>query len=220
MSNEHTKPEAFDPANDSNGGAEAIFEAEAEACAQQDAGETADAISPLLNQIAQLQSQVQEERERALRAIADLENFRKRLVRDKEEIRRKATADVIEDLLPALDNFQIGLQHAQKAQTGADVAKGFEFIVSQVNQILTGHGLAMLSPAVGDAFDHHVHEAVGHEPSDTTPDHHVLRLMRTGYSLNDRLLRPASVVVSSGAAQDGTGNGKDGAATGGGQAQT
>lgn len=204
MSNEHTKDisEASEPVNNSNGEAEALFEAEAEACAQQEAGETADAISPLLNQIAQLQSQVQEERERALRAIADLENFRKRLVRDKEEIRRKATADVIEDLLPALDNFQIGLQHAQKAQTGADVAKGFEFIVSQVNQILTGHGLATISPATGDAFDHHIHEAVGHEPSDSTPDHHILRLMRTGYSLNERLLRPASVIVSSGAASD------------------
>lgn len=163
-----------------------------------DLGEASEAITPLLTQISQLQAQVQAERERALRAVADLENFRKRLVREKEEIRRKALSDIVEDLLPALDNFQIGLQHAEKAQTGADVAKGFEFIVAQVNQILGGHGLTAVNPAVGEAFDHHVHEAVGHEASDTTPDHHVLRIMRTGYSLNGRLLRPASVVVSSG----------------------
>lgn len=166
----------------------------------EDLGDSSDALAPLLAQIAQLQAQVQEERARALRAVADLENFRKRLLRDKEEIRRKATSDVIEDLLPALDNFQIGLQHAEKAQTGADVAKGFEFIVSQVNQILGGHGLVSVSPSVGDAFDHHIHEAVGHEPSDTVADHHVLRVMRVGYSLNERLLRPASVIVSSGPA--------------------
>lgn len=203
MSNEHNKdiPHAAQPASEYSEAAEATLEAEAQACAQQDPAETNDAISPLLDQIAQLQNQVQEERERALRAIADLENFRKRLVREKEEIRRKATADVVEDLLPALDNFQIGLQHAEKAQNGADVAKGFEFIVSQVNQILGSHGLNAITPAVGEAFDHHVHEAVGHEPSDAIPDHHVLRLMRTGYVLNERLLRPASVVVSSGNGQ-------------------
>lgn len=199
MSNEHSK-DTPQTATDCNETTKATLDAEAETCAQSDTAEAAGGVSALLEQIGQLQNQLQEERERTLRAIADLENFRKRLVRDKEEIRRKATADVIEDLLPALDNFQIGLQHAEKAQTGADVAKGFEFIVSQVGQILAGHGLSPIAPGVGEVFDHHKHEAVGHEPSDATPDHHVLRLMRTGYALNERLLRPASVVVSSGPA--------------------
>ncbi|WP_309384751.1 nucleotide exchange factor GrpE [Cerasicoccus frondis] len=163
-----------------------------------------DGVSALLVQIEQLQADLQAQKDKTLRAVADLDNYRRRVAREKDDLRKNVESGVIEDLLPALDNFQIGLDHAAKAQSGADVAKGFEFIVTQINQILEQRGLTQVAPKPGDEFDHHQHEAVGHEASDTIADHHIIKVMRSGYQLNDRLLRPASVVVSSGPAEAST----------------
>ncbi|MEO0796461.1 MAG: nucleotide exchange factor GrpE [Verrucomicrobiota bacterium] len=156
----------------------------------------------LLEQIEKLQIELNEQKERNLRSVADLDNFRRRVAREKDDLRKRVEADVIEDLLPAMDNFQIGLEHAAKAQSGADVAKGFEFIVTQIQGILEQRGLTQVAPKVGDEFNHHQHDAVGHEVSDEIPDHHILKVMRAGYQLKDRLLRPASVTVSSGPANN------------------
>ncbi|WP_269542255.1 nucleotide exchange factor GrpE [Cerasicoccus fimbriatus] len=160
-----------------------------------------DGVGALLAQIEQLQADLQAQKDKTLRAVADLDNYRRRVAREKDDLRKAVESGVIEDLLPAIDNFQIGLEHAAKAQSGADVAKGFEFIVTQINQILEQRGLTQVAPAPGDEFDHHQHEAVGHEASDEIADHHIIKVMRVGYQLNDRLLRPASVVVSSGPAE-------------------
>lgn len=159
-----------------------------------------DGVGGLLAQINQLQEELNAEKDKTLRVAADLDNYRRRVSREKDDLRKRAEADVIEDLLPALDNFQLGLDHAAKATTAADVAKGFEFIIQQISQILEQRGLTQLLPKTGDEFDHHQHEAVAHEPSDTVADHHILKVMRPGYQLGDRLLRPATVVVSSGPA--------------------
>lgn len=133
-----------------------------------------------------------------LRTVADMENLRKRFAREKEEIRRRAASDLIEDLLPALDNLEIGLASAANHPEASEVAKGFEFVAAQISQILQQHGLERVSPEPGAPFDHSLHEAVSHEASDEIEDHQVIKVMRVGYSLNERLLRPASVVVSSG----------------------
>lgn len=140
--------------------------------------------------------------EKHLRTLADMENLRRRFAREKEDIRRLAAAALIEDLLPALDNLDIGLSSAARHPEASEVAKGFEFVAAQFIQILNDHGLERLAPAPGDAFDHNIHEAVAQEASASIPDHHVVKAMRTGYRLNERLLRPASVVVSSGSAKD------------------
>jgi len=80
------------------------------------------------------------------------------------------------------------------------VAKGFEVVGSQLQQILGQYGLEVIEPASGDDFDHNEHEAVSQQPSDDIADDKVITLVRAGYKLNERLLRPASVVVSSGPA--------------------
>lgn len=156
----------------------------------------------LLEQLKQAQRDADENREKHLRVLAEMDTLRRRLSRDREEIRRTAAAALIEDLLPALDNLQIGLDSAANHPEAANVAKGFEFVAQQVQQILEGHGLVGVAPAVGDAFDPNLHEAIGHENSDLVADNGVLRVQRAGYKLNDRLLRPASVVVSSGSAAE------------------
>ena len=133
-----------------------------------------------------------------MRTAADLENFRRRAVREKEELRTVATGRVVEDILPVLDNLALAVAAAK--QPGADVKSlvgGVEMVLAQLKSALASHGLKEINPA-GQPFDPHQHEAISHQPSDKVKEEHVLTAVRTGYSLHGRLLRPASVVVSSG----------------------
>ena len=136
--------------------------------------------------------------DRYLRAVADLENLRRRTVREKEELRLFAVSRVLEDLLPVMDNLALGLTAAK--QPNADLKTltgGVDMVLNQLKSALASHGLKEINP-VGLPFDPHAHEAISHQPSTEVKPEHVLNVVRTGFSLNGRLLRPASVVVSSG----------------------
>jgi molecular chaperone GrpE len=150
------------------------------------------------DQLAATKKEAADNLDRYLRASADLENFRRRTVREKEELRLYATSRLLEDLLPPLDNLGLGLAAAK--QPNADLkalAGGVELVQQQLKGVLAGHGLKEINP-VGEVFDPHQHEAISHQPSPTVKPEHVLTVVRTGYILNGRLLRPASVIVSSG----------------------
>jgi molecular chaperone GrpE len=143
--------------------------------------------------------------DRYVRLASDLENFRKRAVREKEELRLFATSRVLEDLLPVLDNLGLGLAAAK--QSNADLKTltgGVDLVLNQLKSALATHGLKEISP-LGLPFDPHSHEAISHQPSVDVKEEHVLLVVRPGYSLNGRLLRPASVIVSSGPARKDTG---------------
>jgi molecular chaperone GrpE len=136
--------------------------------------------------------------------VADLENFRRRTVREKDELRQFAAAKVLEDLMPVMDNLALALVAAK--QPSADVKSlvgGVDMILGQLKTALSNHGLKEINPA-GQPFDANFHEAVSAQPSREVPDGNVSTVVRTGYTLNGRLLRPASVVVSSGAPQEET----------------
>lgn len=153
-------------------------------------------------QLIAAKKEAAEHYDRYLRAVADHENFRKRTVREKEELRQFAAGRVLEDLLPVLDSLALGLAAAK--QPNADVktlVNGVDMVLTQLKSALANHGLKEISPA-GQAFDPNLHEAISHQPSADVPAEHVTTVVRTGYSLNGRLLRPASVVVSSGPAQE------------------
>ena len=134
-----------------------------------------------------------------VRAMADLENYRRRTIREKDDLRTTATGRVLEDIFPVLDNLALAITAAK--QPNADVKSlvgGVDMVLSQLKTALSNHGLKEINP-VGQPFDPHQHEAISHQPSNEVKEEHVLTVVRTGYSLNGRLLRPASVVVSSGA---------------------
>jgi molecular chaperone GrpE len=142
--------------------------------------------------------------ERYLRAVADLENFRRRTVRDKDELRQFGVSRVLEDLLPVMDNLALGVAAAK--QPNADLKTligGVEMVLNQFKSALGNHGLKEISPA-GQAFDANFHESISAQPSAELAEGSVLKVVRTGYVLNGRLLRPASVVVSSGPAKEET----------------
>lgn len=157
-----------------------------------------DGAGALLAQLDAALAESAKYKEQTLRALADLDNFRRRAAREKEDLRLYATAGLLEDLLPALDNLRLGLQSAMQAHPEAKaVIDGIKLVADQLRGVLAQHGLKEVDPA-GQVFDAKFHESVAEQPSAEIPEGNVLQVLRPGYVLNDRLLRAASVVVSSG----------------------
>ncbi len=152
-------------------------------------------------QLAAAKSEAASNYDRYMRAMADLDNFRKRTAREKDELRQYAAGRVLEDLLPVLDNLGLGLAAAK--QPGAEIKAlvgGVEMVFNQLKTALGNHGLTEINP-LGQSFDAHQHEALSQQPSADVPEGVVVNVIRIGYALNGRLLRPAAVVVSSGSAK-------------------
>lgn len=133
----------------------------------------------------------------ALRARADLDNFRKRALREKEEAIRYANNGLLERLLPVIDNFELGLDAAKSAADTASILQGMSMVQKQLHDFLKNNGLEEVQ-AEGEAFDPNKHDAVSQEFSADIPDGHVIRQVRKGYKIKDRLVRASSVIVSKG----------------------
>jgi molecular chaperone GrpE len=140
-------------------------------------------------------AQAAEWKDRLLRAQADWDNSRKRILKEKEDAVRYAGESFLERLLPVLDNFETGMQAAKTATDAKAIAQGLEMVLSQFQQVLREAGVETID-AVGQPFDPHRHEALGQHESDEHPEGHVLSQIRKGYKLKDRLLRAASVFVA------------------------
>ena len=163
---------------------------------QDGTSETTDsAAAPEPTPLETAQAEVAALKDRLLRAQADWDNSRKRIMREKEEAVRYASEALLEKLLPVLDNFEMGMQAAQTATDAKSISQGFEMVLAQLQQVLRDAGVEAVD-AVGHPFDPHRHEALGHHESDDHPEGHVITQMRKGYKLKDRLLRPASVFVA------------------------
>jgi molecular chaperone GrpE len=174
---------------------------EAAAAASDQAGQ--DGQSDLTAQLEAAKAEAAANYDKFVRTAADLENYRRRVQRDKDELRTVATGRVLEDIFPVLDTLGLAVNAAR--QPNADVkslASGVEMVLTQLRTALGNHGLKEINPA-GQPFDPHQHEALAHQPSNDVKEEHVMEVVRTGYSLNGRLLRAAAVVVSSGPAKGG-----------------
>jgi len=156
----------------------------------------------LEQQLEQAQKDTAAAKELHLRAVADLENFRRRTAREKNDLRAFAAANVVEELMPVLDNLGFALVAARADNAELKViTDGVEMVGTQFKTALGNHGLKEINP-VNEAFDPNHHEALSQQASDEVADGTVLQVVRVGYSLNGRLLRPASVIVSSGAGSE------------------
>ena len=133
----------------------------------------------------------------ALRTQADLDNYRKRVARDREEDIKRSQAVIIERLLPVLDNFELGMIEVRKGDPKSPIVVGMEMIERQLKEFMTGSGVETVQ-ADGVKFDPNLHEALSQEEHASIPDGNVLRQIRKGYRLRDRLLRAAMVIVSKG----------------------
>ncbi len=130
--------------------------------------------------------------DRVARLQAEFDNARKRAEREKLEFRDYATGSVVEQFLPVLDNFQLALK---SNGTAHQLRSGVALIVKQMEEILRQMQVTAV-PAVGEAFDPRMHEALGSVDRDDLPDQHVAEEIRRGYRMRERLLRPALVRVA------------------------
>ena len=149
---------------------------------------------------AKLQADLDRFRDLALRSQADFENYKKRAAREKDDAIKYANNALIERLLPIVDNFELGLEAARSEGETSPVFSGMNMVLRQLMDFLSEHGVESID-AVGKKFDPNLHEAIAHEPSDKFPEGVVTRQTRRGYRMKDRLLRPSSVAVASGAAK-------------------
>jgi molecular chaperone GrpE len=167
-----------------------------------DAGGAMDGPLDPARQVAELTDELAQMKDSALRARADFENTRKRLLREKDEGIRYANANLIERLLPVFDSFELGLLEAKKHKGAGPIVKGFELVWKQMAEFLKENGVEPIE-AEGQAFDPNLHQALGQQESADQPEGHVTSQVRKGYKLRDRLLRPAMVFVSKGPAARG-----------------
>ena len=133
----------------------------------------------------------------AARNQAELDNYRKRMAREKSDAIKFANSNLLSELLPVIDNFQMGLSAAINEDPDSIISKGMEMVQKQLEEFFTSQGAVPVS-AVGQEFNPNLHEAISQESSEQVPEGMVISEIRKGYTLNDRLLRPANVVVSKG----------------------
>lgn len=153
-----------------------------------------------LDPIESLQAEATRWKDLAYRSQAELDNFRKRAAREAQEARAYANADLLRSLLPIMDNFEMGLEAARADSEKSMIFMGMSMVQRQIQDFLREMGVQEIE-AQGKTFDPNVHEAVMQEASTQAAEGTILRVTRRGYRLKDRLLRPSSVVVSSGAAK-------------------
>jgi molecular chaperone GrpE len=134
--------------------------------------------------------------DRLLRVSADFDNYKKRMAREKEETIRQANESLIQKLLPVLDNFEAALNAANNGNVSLDNFKtGVAMIYQQLKNVLAEFGLKEIN-ATNSKFDPSIHEALSQLETNETEEGNVVAQIRKGYTLNSKLIRPASVVVA------------------------
>jgi molecular chaperone GrpE len=145
--------------------------------------------------VAELQRQADDNHSRYLRAQADFDNFRRRTLKEKEELTQYASLKVIGQLLPVLDNFQRAMQTGSEGAESDSFAKGVDMIYRQLNQVLEAEGLKQME-VIGQPFDPDLHQAIMQVESEEHAEGTVVEVIQPGYKLKDKVIRPAMVKVS------------------------
>ncbi len=158
-----------------------------------DTSDETDPSDPVQEELATL-------REQNIRLLADFDNFRKRTARERVDLIKHANEDLVTELLPVLDHFELALQQGNDSDD--PFVKGVKMVFEQLTSTL--HKVAELAAiqAPGTPFNPNFHDAISYQPSDEVEEGVVIMQARCGYKMGDRVIRPATVIVSSGATND------------------
>jgi molecular chaperone GrpE len=140
--------------------------------------------------------------DRFVRAVAEAENFKKRLQREKGEAIRYANENLLRDILPVVDSLEIALDHSPEGDNGKSIVEGIQLTLKMFRDVLQRHGVKEADNTAGRTFDPSTQEAAAVEDKAGAEPNSVLRVQSKGYTYNDRLLRPARVVVASAQRKD------------------
>jgi len=181
--------------------------AEGEEATGEDMAQTTDeAVAPESagpGEAEALRAERDELKDRLLRALAEAENARKRGERDRREAEQYGGTKLARDLLPVYDNLKRALDAMDEAQREASksVVEGIELTLRELTHAFSKHGIEPVSPEVGELFDPQLHQAMFEAPVPSVEAGRVIQVMVEGFTIHDRLLRPAQVGVSSTPAQ-------------------
>jgi molecular chaperone GrpE len=162
---------------------------------QQAAASMAAEIANLRQQVATKEEEAKNNYDRFVRQVAELDNFKKRTAREREEAIRFANEALIKDILPILDNLERAVAHAAGGGNGKPLVEGVEMVLKGFLDALGRHGVSQIV-AVGQPFDPSRHEAMAQVESETHQPNTIIEEHHKGYMLRDRLLRPALVSVT------------------------
>ena len=136
-------------------------------------------------------------KDQAIRSAAELDNYRKRMSREKLDAVRFGNQGLLEELLPVIDNFNMGMQAAAQEQ-GSMLYMGMDMVNKQLAEFLSSQSVELVPAEPNGEFDVNVHDAIGQEASAEIEEGRIVRAVRNGYRIGERLLRPANVIISLG----------------------
>lgn len=180
--------ESAAPADESQAGAEPEASGSVPA-------ETDSPLNQLKQELAQARAQAEENWNNLLRTKADLENLRKRSQRDLENAHKYSIEKFATDLLPVKDSLELGLDHSSEEANAEKLHEGMELTLKMLKQLMEKFRIQEIDPQ-GEPFDPQQHQAMTMQENSELAPNTVLAVMQKGYALNDRLLRPAMVIVS------------------------
>ncbi len=151
----------------------------------------------LLEKLKETEEEAQKNHDLYMRAYAEMENVKKRGIKEKEELRKYANETLIKEILPVIDNLQKAISHAQNDKNPTGLIEGLELTLGGLIATLEKAGLKEVE-AEGKPFDPNFHEAISQQGNDKVAPGHVITEIQKGYLLNGRLIRPSMVVVSQG----------------------
>ena len=183
--------ESEDPINEENPAEESSEQAPQEANEAAEKPTEEEEIDPW----QALELEAAKWKDQAIRTAAELDNFRKRMSREKLDAVRYGNQSLLEELLPVLDNFDMGMQAAAQEE-GSMLFMGMQMIHKQLDEFLSSQNVEEIPTEVGGDFDPKVHEALGQEASDEIEDGKIIRVVRKGYRIGERLLRPSNIIVA------------------------
>ncbi len=167
-----------------------------ESAGAEDAEVTSDNdVEALKEELNQALSDAKGHQEQYLRTLADMENLRKRTQREKEDLAKFANENILREILPVIDNLERAVEHAEQSESKDGLFEGVQMTLTQFSQLLEKFGVRPVE-AIGKPFDPAYHQAMGQLESDEYPPNTVVQQMQKGYQLNNRLLRPAFVMLA------------------------
>ncbi|MFO0963870.1 MAG: nucleotide exchange factor GrpE [Phycisphaerales bacterium] len=158
--------------------------------------EARDAIRALEERVAQLERELAAARDQGLRALADFQNFQRRMNEQEPRLRAAGMHAVVRQVIPVLDNFDMALAHDPASMTAAAALEGFRIVRGELVKALERSGVELIQPAVGAAFDPHQEQAIMQQPAPGVASGQVSALLQPGYRLGETVLRPAQVAVA------------------------
>jgi len=154
-----------------------------------------DEDANLRDKVVYLEKELADYKERMYRAVADSENLKKRVERERQELIKYSLENVLRDMLPVLDSFDKALDNIAASDAEQGVRAGVEMVQRQLSDVLAKHGLEVID-SLGQPFDPNLHQAVQRVAAEGVEPGHVAEQYAKGYLLSERLLRPAMVTVA------------------------